>query len=187
MNLIPKCIVTLLWTSLTLFSAAARAAVVTANFTSATAVPVTAASYTATGNTVNFTLNFAPPVGTNLTVVKNTGNAFIQGAFGNLAQGQKVNLSYGGITYAFAANYFGGTGNDLVLQWANTWLLSWGYNGMGQLGNNSTTTNNVPVAVEMGGVLAGKTVMTPVQGGSHALALCTDGTVAAWGSNNSGQ
>ena len=187
MNPIRERILALLWSCLILLGVSARAAVVSANFTSASVVPVSVASYTATGNTVNLSLNFAPPVGTNLTVVRNTGPAFIQGTFDNLAQGQKVNLSYGGITYAFAANYFGGTGNDLVLQWANTWLLSWGYNGMGQLGNNSTTTNNVPVAVEMGGVLAGKTVMSAVQGGSHALVLCTDGTVAAWGYNSVGQ
>ena len=188
MNTHSQRFVALILSSLMLVVAApGRAAVVSANFTSASLVPVSAASYTATGNTLSLSLNFAPPVGTNLTVVKNTGMAFIQGTFDNLAQGQRVNLSYGGISYAFVANYFGGSGNDLVLQWANSWLLSWGYNGMGQLGNNSTTTNNVPVAVEMGGVLAGKTVLTPVQGGSHALALCSDGTLAAWGYNSVGQ
>ena len=32
----------------------------------------------------------------------------------NLAQGQRVDLTYGGLVYSFVANYFGGTGNDLV-------------------------------------------------------------------------
>jgi hypothetical protein len=82
--------------SLPLFLLSARAAVVNATWNSATAVPVTAASYTATGNTVNLTLNYAPDVGTNLTVVNNTGLPFIQGTFGNLAQGQKVALTMPG-------------------------------------------------------------------------------------------
>ena len=112
--------------SLPLFLLSARAAVVDATWNSATDVPVTAATYTATGNTVNFTLNHAPATGANLTVVKNTTLPFIQGSFGNLAQGQQVALTYAGINYNFVANYYGGTGNDLVLQWANTRPVAWG-------------------------------------------------------------
>ena len=103
---------------LALGSLPAFAAELDANFTSAATIPVTATSYTATGNTVNLTLGFAPPPGTDLTLVKNTGLGFISGQFSNLAQGQKIALTYGGLTYEFIANYYGGTGNDLVLQWA---------------------------------------------------------------------
>ncbi len=42
-------------------------------------VTVTSTNYTATGNSVNFTLNFAPPVGTTLKVVENTDITFING------------------------------------------------------------------------------------------------------------
>ena len=56
---------------LPLFLLSAKAAVVDATWNSATDVPVTAASYTATGNTVNFTLNYAPVTGAILTVVNN--------------------------------------------------------------------------------------------------------------------
>ena len=59
-------------------------------------------------------------------VVKNTSLAFIRGTFHNLEQGQKVNLLFGGISYPFVANYHGGTGNDVVLQWGNTRLATWG-------------------------------------------------------------
>jgi alpha-tubulin suppressor-like RCC1 family protein len=163
------------------------AAEVNATFTSAATVPVTAANYTATGNAVEFALNFTPPVGTNLTVVKNTGLGLIDGAFDNLAQGQKVSLTYGGISYPFVANYYGGTGNDLVLQWANRRLLAWGANTSGQLGNNTLTNSSVPVAVDMSGVLAGKALMNVAAGGLHCLALCADGTVVAWGANSDGQ
>ena len=41
----------------------------------------------------------------------------------------------------------------------------WGYNGNGQLGNNSTTDSSVPVAVNTAGVLAGKTVTAITAGG----------------------
>ena len=125
--------------ALCLASSLASAETVNAIYNSATDVPVTANGYTATGNTVNFTLNFAPATGTDLMVVKNTGLDFIIGTFDNLAQGQTVALSYGGTTYHFVANYYGGSGNDLVLVWANNRAFAWGYNYYGQLGDNTTT------------------------------------------------
>ncbi|MCX6875987.1 MAG: cadherin-like beta sandwich domain-containing protein [Verrucomicrobia bacterium] len=163
------------------------AGTVTANFTSAATVPVTAASYTATGNTVDITLNFSPPAGTNLTVVNNTGMALIQGTFENLAQGQRVNLTYGGYIYPFVATYFGGTGNDVVLLWANTRMLAWGGNASGQLGNGGTSNTVLPGAVNRTGVLANKTVIAISSGYSHTLVLCADGTLAAWGAGSSGE
>jgi alpha-tubulin suppressor-like RCC1 family protein len=126
---------------------------------------------------VNFTLNYAPATGTELMVVRNTGLGFITGTFNNLAQGQRVSLSFGGIAYDFVANYYGGSGNDLVLVWATNRAFAWGSNANGQLGDNSTTQP----------VLAGKTVLTISAGSAHSLALCSDGTVAAWGSNTYGQ
>jgi alpha-tubulin suppressor-like RCC1 family protein len=156
-------------------------------FNAASDVPVTASSFTATGTTVYFTLNFAPPTGTALTVVKNTGIGFINGTFGNLAQGQQVTLTYGGVTYKFIANYFGGSGNDLVLQWANTRPLAWGLGTSGQLGNNTTATSLSPASVTTGGVLSGKTVTGMAAGQNHTLAVCADGTAFAWGLGTSGQ
>lgn len=163
------------------------AATVTAEFTSAATIPVTAASYSATGNSVSLSLSFTPPTGTNLTVIKNTGLAFISGQFSNLAHGQAVDLSYGGKSYRFAANYYGGTGNDLILQWAYQDLTAWGDNTFGELGNNSITNSSVPVLGMRNGVLAGKTVVSVATGYRHSLALCSDGTLAAWGDNSYGQ
>lgn len=122
-------------------------------------------------------------MGTNLTVVQNTGLEFIQGCFDNLAQGQRVDLTYGGVTYSYVANYFGATSNDLVLRWANTRLLGWGDNGSGQLGKGDVGRSWVPVPVDMTGVLAGKTVVAMGTGYDQSLALCSDGTVAGWGYN----
>ena len=161
-----------------------------ATWSSSSDVPITAGSYTATGNAISFTLNYVPITGTNLTVVNNTGLGFISGRFSNLAQGQLVSLSYGGITCNFVATYYGGTGNDLVLQWANVHPVAWGRNSGGQLGNNSLTTSLVPTAVSMTGVLSGKTVVAVLASDleiGHSLALCTDGTLAAWGDNRYGQ
>jgi alpha-tubulin suppressor-like RCC1 family protein len=98
-----------------------------------------------------------------------------------------VRLEFNGITYTFVANYHGGTGNDLVLQWADVRLLGWGSNSYGQLGNGGTTVGLVPAPVLMSGVLAGKTITSVATGESHRLALCSDGTLAAWGYNSNGQ
>jgi alpha-tubulin suppressor-like RCC1 family protein len=158
-----------------------------ASFTSPSIIPVTAASYTATGNDVELSLGFAPPTGTNLTIVKNTGLPFISGQFSNLAHGQVVNLSYGGKSYRFVANYYGGSGNDLVLEWAYSNLAAWGYNSVGQLGNNSIIDSSNPVLVNQSGLLSSKTVVAVSASENHNLALCSDGTIAAWGYNDRGQ
>lgn len=55
-----------------------------------------------------------------------------------------------------------------------------------------TTARLAPVPVTTTGVLAGKTVVAIAAGGSapnagHSLAVCSDGTVAAWGWNSYGQ
>ena len=179
--------ISILWLVFVIVLSSAFSATIPANFTSATTIPVTATSYIATGNDVSLSLAFAPVMGTNLTVVKNTGIGFIIGQFSNLSQGESVNLSHNGVTYKYVANYYGGSGNDLVLQWPWQDLAAWGGNSSGQLGNGSTINSRIPVLVSQSGVLAGKTVVSVAAGDSHSLALCSDGTVAAWGSNSSGQ
>lgn len=227
-----------------LASGTALAATVKATFPTAITVPVTAPSYTATGNSVKITLSFAPPTGTSLTVVNNTGRGFISGRFSNLAQGQKLRLRFGAIDYRYVADYYGGTGNDLVLHWQDqeawAWgsnahfqvsgfnltsstikvpsqvrqdglladktvlrvaaganhslalcsdgsLVGWGYNDNGELGMGTSDPTTVPVATQLTGVLAGKTVVAIAAGGDHCLALCSDGTLVAWGANGSGE
>jgi hypothetical protein len=69
-------------------------------------------------------------------------------------------------------------------------LVTWGGNLYGQLGDSSTNAHLVPVMVnKTSGVSAlyGKTVTAIAAGGWHTLALCSDGTLAAWGNDNYGQ
>lgn len=58
----------------------------------------------------------------------------------------------------------------------------WGENGLGQLGNNSTTDSGSPVDV-----LGLANVTALAAGADHACALSTAGGVKCWGSNAAGQ
>jgi alpha-tubulin suppressor-like RCC1 family protein len=156
-------------------------------FNAAADIPLASDGFAAGGNPATIVLNYAPTPGTVLTMVNNTGLGFIYGAFSNLAQGQRVSLTFNGRTHDFVANYYGGSGNDLVLQWAETDLLAWGGNGFGQLGDDTTTRRLVPTPVTTTGVLANRTVLAVAGGYLHSLALCADGTLTAWGYNVHGQ
>jgi hypothetical protein len=90
---------------------------IAATYVTGTEIPVTSAGFIAEGKTMNITLNFAPRPGTQVMVVRNTGPGIIRGRFKNLEQGQTIALAYAGLTYHFVANYYGGSGNDLVLLW----------------------------------------------------------------------
>lgn len=59
-------------------------------------------------------------------------------------------------------------------------VLAWGINNEGQLGDGTTLTRLSPVQVS--GLGAGSGVTTASAGGSHSLAVKSDGTVLAWGS-----
>jgi alpha-tubulin suppressor-like RCC1 family protein len=158
-----------------------------ATFANAATLPLSVVSYDASGNFANLSLGYAPTAGTTLTLVKVTGLGFIQGRFSNLAQGQLVSMTYQGEVYPFVVNYYGGTGNDLVLQWANDKTYAWGANSYGQLGNNGTSNSSLPTSVLSSGALSGKCVVSVAAGSFHSLALCADGTLAAWGRNDFGQ
>jgi hypothetical protein len=118
-------IITILVTAEDGFTTKTYILIVTNNsyYNSAGQVPLTVDHLQATGNVVDILpLGYTPASGTNFTVVENTGMSPIIGRYTNLAHGQSVVLSFGGVNYQFVANYYGGTGNDLVLQWANTRL-----------------------------------------------------------------
>jgi alpha-tubulin suppressor-like RCC1 family protein len=66
-------------------------------------------------------------------------------------------------------------------------IFTWGYGQFGQLGNGATTNSGVPVAVDMNGVLSGKTVIAASGGWEHTVALTSDGLVYTWGAGENYQ
>ena len=93
------------------------------------------------------------------------------------------------VNFAMAQNFVsvaGGSQHSLALAGDGV-IYAWGENGSGELGNGSNTDSNIPVAVIMTGVLAGKTITALAGGQVHTLALASDGTVYAWGDGNYGQ
>ncbi len=62
----------------------------------------------------------------------------------------------------------------------------WGLNGLGQLGNGSTTDSNIPVAVSTSGVLAGKTIKSISAGWNTTCAIASDDKAYCWGSGTNG-
>jgi alpha-tubulin suppressor-like RCC1 family protein/tRNA threonylcarbamoyladenosine modification (KEOPS) complex Pcc1 subunit len=151
------------------------------------ALVTTSESYTATGNAVNIRLGFAPATGTSLVLVNHTGIGLISGEFQNLRHGQELVLPYEGKEYRYVVDYYGGTGNDLVLQWADNGLIGWGKNAQGQLGIGSLADQSVPTDLVASGLLSGKKVASVAAGESHTLALSDEGMLTAWGLNASGQ
>ncbi|RYD83499.1 MAG: hypothetical protein EOP84_07805, partial [Verrucomicrobiaceae bacterium] len=150
-------------------------------FRSAEDVGISFPGYDATGLSISISLEFAPSTGTNLTVINNTARSFIGGRFVNLAQAQQLDLVYEGKIYRFIANYYGGSGNDLVLEWANRSIASWGSNSWRDLGTGTSGNSSVPLSIPRTGVLAGKCVTSVAIGDRFGMALCADGSVANWG------
>jgi uncharacterized protein (TIGR02145 family) len=78
------------------------------------------------------------------------------------------------------------TGNTHTCALADGKAYCWGYNGNGQLGNNSTTESLVPVAVDTSGVLIGKTI-TQIVAGSNYICVVAEGKGYCWGDDQHGQ
>jgi alpha-tubulin suppressor-like RCC1 family protein len=75
-----------------------------------------------------------------------------------------------------------GDGYTVALKSGGT-AWAWGYNGQGQLGDNTTSNRSMPVPViGLSGV-----VVAVAAGGFHTVALTSDNTMWVWGGNNYGQ
>lgn len=79
-----------------------------------------------------------------------------------------------------------GGNHSLALSNYTSAVYSWGANYAGQLGDNTILNRQKPVQVTLNGAPFGH-VKQIAAGGSHSLALKTDGTVWAWGHNDFGQ
>ncbi len=75
-------------------------------------------------------------------------------------------------------------GNHTLAVKSDGTLWSWGYNYYGQLGNGTTTTPSDNLPHQVGTDTAWASVSA---GGSHSVALKSDGTLWAWGYNTYGQ
>jgi alpha-tubulin suppressor-like RCC1 family protein len=64
---------------------------------------------------------------------------------------------------------------------SNGTVWAWGWNGLGQIGDGTTTPRTTPVQVSLTGITA------VAGGGSNTVALKSDGTLWTWGNNTSGQ
>jgi len=79
-----------------------------------------------------------------------------------------------------------GNGFTCALSQTGT-VYCWGLNSSGQLGNNSTTSSDVPVAVTTSGVLSGVVVTSISAGANFMCAASGAGAVYCWGSESNGQ
>ena len=98
------------------------------------------------------------------------------------AQSTPVLVSGGRTLTQISAGYYGAcalTGTGAA--------YCWGYNFYGELGNNSTTNSNVPVAVNTAGVLSGVTLVQITVGGYTTCALDSSGLAYCWGNGQNGQ
>ena len=66
-------------------------------------------------------------------------------------------------------------------------VYCWGRNSYGQLGDGSTTDSSVPVAVDTGGVLAGKPLTQITIGAYDMCAIDASGAAYCWGDNHFGE
>ncbi len=92
-----------------------------------------------TGGLIDLILDFSPTVGDGFLIVDNDGTDIINGEFFGLAEGAMFDELFAGHLYTFDITYFGGTGNDIVLNVVSSsvvpvppavWLFSSGLIGL---------------------------------------------------------
>jgi alpha-tubulin suppressor-like RCC1 family protein len=124
--------------------------------------------------------------------IATNGAAYCWGAnaFGQLGDGSTNSSSVpvavaGGLTFsALAPGAKGPLGGDEYTCGVTTALdaYCWGRNRFGELGNGSTVSSAVPVAVT-----GGLTFTALSASGAHTCGLAMDGAAYCWGSNSDGQ
>ena len=85
------------------------------------------------------------------------------------------------VIVAISCGFYNGLAID-----SNGVVYGWGYNEVGQVGNNTLSPQTIPIAIT-GGSLAGKIAVAVSCGYTHSMALASDGTVHVWGDGTNGQ
>jgi len=123
------------------------------------------------------------------------GNVFGWGYnnFGQLGDNSNTNrnvpvaVNTSGVLSGKVVSYIAVGNNFTQMLTSDGQVFACGVGTTGQLGNGLSTNSNVPVAVNMSGMMAGKTVSKIASGANTTLALTSDGQLFAWGINTSGQ
>ena len=159
------------------------------NSTTTSAVPVPVASangFTNTGVT-------AVAGGQYHSLALQNGTVYSWGSNSNGQLGDNLTTNSDVPVAVSSANGFTNTGVTAVAAGAshslaiqNGVVYDWGYNGGGQLGNNSTTDSDTPVAV-LGTNGFTNTNVTAIAGGTYHSLAVQNGTVYSWGYNYFGQ
>ena len=128
----------------------------------------------------------AAPVGSHSLALKSDGSVFAWGynQHGQLGDGTSGNQRTSPVQVGTTGNWLtdvvalgAGQNHSLAVRSDGT-ARAWGYNGNGQLGDNSSTSRTTPVQVN------GLSGLSSISGSvSHSVALKSDGTVWTWGSN----
>jgi alpha-tubulin suppressor-like RCC1 family protein len=109
------------------------------------------------------------------------------GALGNnssISRSSPVQTVSGGTDWrSVSAGGCAATFNHMAAIKTDGTLWTWGYGGLGQLGNNATTTRSSPVQTISGG----NTWKSMSAGGNHTAATKIDGTLWMWGYGTQGQ
>ena len=141
-----------------------------------TSLGPTRSCHLATDETVH--CSGSAPVGDGTTTGRNESTAVVTGAqnhpSGLLSGVKKVSTGYSHMC-AIADE----SGVDKI--------YCWGAGSSGQLGRNSSTQANSPVATTMTGALSGKSVREIGAGYFHTCAVDTENSLYCWGANGSGQ
>jgi prepilin-type N-terminal cleavage/methylation domain-containing protein len=98
-----------------------------------------------------------------------------------------VAVDNSGVLSGKNSTYISTAGAQACVVASDNQVYCWGFNNMGQLGNNSTSDSHSPVAVNTAGVLSGKTLTSVTGGYSHTCALANNNQAYCWGWNYFGQ